>query len=1470
MNNPRGAFGGFTNLYSLSKTLRFELKPYLEIPEGEKGKLFGDDKEYYKNCKTYTEYYLKKANKEYYDNEKVKNTDLQLVNFLHDERIEDAYQVLKPVFDTLHEEFITDSLESAEAKKIDFGNYYGLYEKQKSEQNKDEKKKIDKPLETERGKLRKAFTPIYEAEGKNLKNKAGKEKKDKDILKESGFKVLIEAGILKYIKNNIDEFADKKLKNNEGKEITKKDIETALGAENIEGIFDGFFTYFSGFNQNRENYYSTEEKATAVASRIVDENLSKFCDNILLYRKNENDYLKIFNFLKNKGKDLKLKNSKFGKENEPEFIPAYDMKNDEKSFSVADFVNCLSQGEIEKYNAKIANANYLINLYNQNKDGNSSKLSMFKILYKQIGCGEKKDFIKTIKDNAELKQILEKACEAGKKYFIRGKSEDGGVSNIFDFTDYIQSHENYKGVYWSDKAINTISGKYFANWDTLKNKLGDAKVFNKNTGEDKADVKYKVPQAVMLSELFAVLDDNAGEDWREKGIFFKASLFEGDQNKSEIIKNANRPSQALLKMICDDMESLAKNFIDSGDKILKISDRDYQKDENKQKIKNWLDNALWINQILKYFKVKANKIKGDSIDARIDSGLDMLVFSSDNPAEDYDMIRNYLTQKPQDEINKLKLNFENSSLAGGWDENKEKDNSCIILKDEQDKQYLAVMKYENTKVFEQKNSQLYIADNAAWKKMIYKLVPGASKTLPKVFFSKKWTANRPTPSDIVEIYQKGSFKKENVDFNDKKEKDESRKEKNREKIIAELQKTCWMDIRYNIDGKIESAKYVNKEKLAKLIDFYKENLKKYPSEEESWDRLFAFGFSDTKSYKSIDQFYIEVDKQGYKLEFVTINKARLDEYVRDGKIYLFEIRSRDNNLVNGEEKTSAKNLQTIYWNAAFGGDDNKPKLNGEAEIFYRPAIAENKLNKKKDKNGKEIIDGYRFSKEKFIFHCPITLNFCLKETKINDKLNAALAKPENGQGVYFLGIDRGEKHLAYYSLVNQKGEILEQGTLNLPFLDKNGKSRSIKVEKKSFEKDSNGGIIKDKDGNDKIKIEFVECWNYNDLLDARAGDRDYARKNWTTIGTIKELKDGYISQVVRKIVDLSIYKNTETKEFREMPAFIVLEDLNIGFKRGRQKIEKQVYQKLELALAKKLNFLVDKKADIGEIGSVTKAIQLTPPVNNFGDMENRKQFGNMLYIRADYTSQTDPATGWRKSIYLKSGSESNVKEQIEKSFFDIRYESGDYCFEYRDRHGKMWQLYSSKNGVSLDRFHGERNNSKNVWESEKQPLNEMLDILFDEKRFDKSKSLYEQMFKGGVALTRLPKEINKKDKPAWESLRFVIILIQQIRNTGKNGDDRNGDFIQSPVRDEKTGEHFDSRIYLDKEQKGEKADLPTSGDANGAYNIARKGIVVAEHIKRGFDKLYISDEEWDTWLAGDEIWDKWLKENRESLTKTRK
>jgi len=1328
------SFKDFTNLYSLSKTLKFELKPV------------GNTRE---NMNKNLEY------------------DENMRAFLTDQRIEDAYQILKPVFDKIHEEFITKSLRNDKAKEIDFSEYFSLYKKQKNEKDKDEKRKLDKLIQDEEKKLRKEFEKLYIFAGEEFKAIAGKDDKNKDILKENGYKVLTEVGILIYVKNKLSN--DPNCFNNfEIPEIKSLVKNNTTNKEKIEKALEQmkkFFTYFGGFNQNRENYYSTDEKATAVASRIIHENLPKFIDNVLDYEKYRYDYNKIFVELKNNGKDLKLRNPKWdGIDKNSEFIFAYNIENDKKIFTIVDFASYFSQSGIDAYNEKIANVNFLVNLhYQQTKN----KLPKFKFLFKQIGCGDKNNFVKLIKNNAELKIVIEKAKLNGEKYFIDNKDK----VTVATFVDYILNLDNFENIYWSDKATNTISSKYFANWNFLKEELLKEKVFNKdkNTGEPKS------PQAIHLSELFKVLDTE--KDWQEKGVLFKNFIFENAENAEKIknnnnkeytnnkdrydlfiqkkfsINNSKKASEALLKMICEDIKFLANNFIDGSNEILKIEEKDYQKDENKEKIKAWLDNALFVGQILKYWKVKARY----SVDGNFMDIWNRLKVSK--VIEDYDIIRNYLTKKPQSQLGKLKLNFENSSLASGFDLNKEKDNSCIFLMDKDGKQYLVIMDHKDTNIFKQDIvNPIYISDNFGWIKVNYKLLPGPNKMLPKVLFSKKWVEKNPTPEKITKIYKQETFKK-----GDK----------------------------------------FNKKDLHNLIDFYKEQLKKYPSENESWDKIFNFNFSDTKNYEGIDQFYTEIEKQGYKLDFVDINKSKIDELVSRGEIYLFEIKSKDNNLKNGRKKTSAKDLQTLYWNKVFGDNENKPKLNGGAEIFYRVALEKKDLLNatKKDKDGKEIeiklkngetaIKNFRFSKEKFLFHFPITLNHCLKNNKINDLVNKNVVENKNQ---LFLGIDRGEKHLAYYSLINLKGEILEQGSFNV-----------------------------------------INGQNYWNELNEKQGNRDEARKNWTKISNIKDLKDGYISQDVRRIVDLAIYNEGDKKKgFRETPAFIVLEDLNIGFKRGRQKIEKQVYQKLELALAKKLNFLVDKNAKVGEIGSVENALQLTPLVRDFGDIKG-KQFGIMLYANPSFTSTTDPITGWHKSISIKKGGAEYIKDQIIKYFDDFGFDGKDYYFKYKDANtGNLWNIYSGDNGKELDRYRDKfsEKDGKKHWNPEKIEIVENLENIF--KGFDKDRSFKEQIKDG--------KELNKidKDRTSWESLRFNIDVIQQIRNTGK--DEKDNDFILSPVR--ANGTIFDSRKVKSNEF------YPQNGDANGAYNIARKGIMMFERIKDKSEKtnLFIKNEEWDKFI----------------------
>ena len=254
----------------------------------------------------------------------------------------------------------------------------------------------------------------------------------------------------------------------------------------------------------------------------------------------------------------------------------------------------------------------------------------------------------------------------------------------------------------------------------------------------------------------------------------------------------------------------------------------------------------------------------------------------------------------------------------------------------------------------------------------------------------------------------------------------------------------------------------------------------------------------------------------------------------------------------------------------------------------------------------------------------------------------------------------------------------------------------------------------------------------------------------------------------------------------------------------------------------------------------------------------------MLYTRANYTSVTDPATGWRKTIYIKNGKEEDVKKQILEKFNDFGFDGKDYYFEYTEIHaGHVWRLYSGKNGESLPRFQNRKQlqQDKNIWVPEQINVVEILDQLF--ANFDKIKSFKAQV-ENGVEL----KKIDGRNETAWQSLRYALDLIQQIRNSGVKREDDN--FLYSPVRNENS-EHFDTCNHANNGDLSEIVDA----DANGAYNIARKGLIMDAHIKRWIESgrpmksakkdektsdldLFVSDKEWDLWLLDRKQWEKEL------------
>jgi len=1441
----------FTNLYQLSKTLKFKLEP-----EG--------------NTKTTFEKWVNEMN----------STSEDSNLFAKDEKIRDAYLVIKPIMDKLHEQFIEKSLTSDEAKHIDFSEFLAEF--------RDKKKRRSKKIQKIEERLRKDIGATYNVGGRffsaEIEKAVEKLKEEKNNGEESEKKSKDEETDNKRKKTPYDCLTEKKIFSYlcaNAKTLAKENgITERILNKHLEQ-FKKFWGYLDGYNQNRENYYEVkEEAATAVATRIVHENLPTFCSNALRFEKHREEYLGIYQFLKDNNCEAKIKNSQ-GKEVEAEAIT-------ETCFLIGHFNNCLAQSQIEEYNRIIGNYNYLINLYNQapHDEKDFKKIDEFEKLKKQIGCGKKKTMFAALikdkqneltdeqkkKENKEgdiltVETLLNRAKDAGDVMFVKDDNKDNDKAEIItipDFIQFLEGCDNWDGIYMSKAAINKISNRYFANWHSIvdlfieiyngKDKELKEKINACITYDKKREEPLKLRDAVELSGFFAVLDKVKSEH------FFKEWLFKEDNTNEYCGDKALSPSKNLIKLLCHDMKYYTEEvFLKKSSEIValkKYKDEKTQagkEDENIKKIKEWFDAAADAMSIVRFFAVRRSKMKGSLPNVTMEQALSNLLYSEDIQWFKWrDLIRNYLTKKPQDDVkeNKLKLNFGNPTLMKGWDLNKEPDNTTVILR-KNDWYYLGIMNKEYNHILDNVKTS---SNGECYEKMDYKQISLSSGV--------------------------GGFVR---------------------KCFSSAQEYGWHcpDNCLNEDGKIIIKDDEAQPHLKAIIDCYKDFFDKYKKDGFEY-KDYNFNFLESNEYEKLSDFFRDVEQQGYKISFRKVSVNYIDNLVKEGKLYLFKIYSKDfsTGKDGGNGSTGNENLHTKYWKRLFDENNLKDvvyKLNGKSEIFMRKPIAKearikhkkgSKLVNKRDINGEiipehiykeiysyvnnntkiskeakiyidekkaiikdakhEIVKDNRFYGEtnSYFFHCPITINFKAKKYKepqyaypeVNAKITDALQQSDNLQ---FIGIDRGEKHLVYSCTIDKNGKIVK---------DKNN-------EWKCHHHDIITVIRKDKDG--KI-VEHKT--NYVQKLEAVAGERIIAKKNWQAQRKIKDLRNGYISHVVHRLVEEVIKEDNK----RIAPhAYIVLEDLSTEMKRGRQKFEKQVYQNLEVALAKKLNFVVDKEAEQGELGSVSKALQLTPPISNYQDIEGKKQFGIMLYTRANYTSITDPATGWRKTIYIRNGKEEDIKKQILDKFNDFGLEGKDYFFEYREANaGRIWRMYSGKNGEPLTRFRNKREKltDKNVWVTEPINVVEILDKLFAD--FDKTKSFKKQIEDDGIEL----KKIEGRSETAWQSLRYVLDMIQQIRNSGIEKKDDN--FLHSPVRGE-NGEHFDTRNH---ENNGELSAIKDA-DANGAYNIARKGLIMNAHyrywvnqgrpeIKKGKTalSLYVSDAEWDMWLLDKEKWHEHLCE----------
>lgn len=1075
-------------------------------------------------------------------------------------------------------------------------------------------------------------------------------------------------------------------------------------------IFADFTTYFTGYYKNRQNMYSEEEKSTAISFRLINQNLPTYIKNIQNFKKIKESIPTI-------GETL---SPKLG-------IDVVHLFSD-----INVFVECLTQNGIDNYNyaiggkttdngEKLQGINEFINLYNQQNP--DKKLPKLKVLYKQILSDRTSASFKIdkIEDDKELVELINSYYETLKS-IIDATTENSTETELVSAIKNLSNYDTNK-IWINQDNLTNISQQVFGNWNYLsqlieeeyntKNPRNTKQSIEKYNDKRDKDLKRIKEYSLAHFEELTTKDnpDNIGKIFK----YFSNTLL----NNIEAIKSSYAKCSKLL----------SENY-ETGSKTL------LSKEAEISELRDFVENMKSLQTLIKTLMPKSTSIETDDL---FYNTLNYETLSEVIPV--YNKARNYVTQKPYS-IEKFPLTFNCPTLLDGWDLNKEENNLSTIFKKD-GFYYLGIMNKKDNRVF--RDIQEAKENEASYKKIEYKLLPGPNKMLPKVFFSSSRIDEFNPTEELLNKYKKGCHKK-GTEF----------------------------DINFCRD----------------LIDFYKKSLAIH----QDWSQ-FNFKFDDTNSYQDISKFYRQVEEQGYKISMMNISESYIDNLVEEGKLFLFRIYNKD----FSEHSKGTPNLHTLYWKALFDEDNLKDviyKLNGGAEIFYRkksieykvthpknqPIKNKNELNHKKESTfSYDLIKNKRFTMDKFLFHVPITLNFKSKNLEyINEFVNTKIKDTDD---INVIGIDRGERNLIYLTVVNSKGELLEQISLNEIVNEYKGETYKT---------------------------------DYHSLLNKKEEERNKARKSWGTIENIKELKEGYMSQVIHKITDLMIKYN----------AIIVLEDLNSGFKNSRKKVEKQVYDKFETMLINKLSYFVDKKQDKLKDGGILKAYQF---VNK---KSKGKQSGILFYIPAWNTSKIDPVTGFVNLFKIKNMSIEKTKEFF-NNFENIKYNQEENLFEFDFDYSKFadkaygirknWTIYTY--GERIKTF---RNPDKNnTWDNEEIKLTEKFKELFE---------------KYSVDLNDIKTSIqNQTEKKFFDSLIGLFKLTLQMRNSVTN---TNIDYILSPVKD-KNGNFYDSRKDI--------STLPKDADANGAYNIARKGLMLIAQIKEAEDlsklKLApITNAEWLTYV----------------------
>ena len=448
--------------------------------------------------------------------------------------------------------------------------------------------------------------------------------------------------------------------------------------------FDGFNSYFGGFNENRGNVYDIKGedsgnnwhfKSTSIAHRLFEQNIKFHFDNIKKWESLKRMLEKFQNVLEEKNWSWKK-----------ELLTIESNLNfsAEEIFKPESFASLLSQNGIDKYNGilggipekeekpKVQGINELINLTRQKAGAGRNEFPLLQEFYKQILSERKGTFIDVFESNEELIEEVNKFVESEDELikFIDGGDKGQGKLSFSELLGELEKQR--EEVYISKESLRFISNDLTGNWnsleiwyldgfdDTEKKKQAKRKAFTIKEMEDK------------LQEKREWVDTNQVKE--RKSDFYSQFVETADKTSSPWLKDRRIERENIFlsyfKAKYDYLLNERKETLfEYSKRALSLKHKDNLNNEDKKFIKKYLDASRYLFIFFRSLDIREKDLgkeeeQNSSWKEFIKGFLD-----KNEVSRLYNKVRNFLTKK-EFSTKKFKLNFEKATLLKGFVESK--------------------------------------------------------------------------------------------------------------------------------------------------------------------------------------------------------------------------------------------------------------------------------------------------------------------------------------------------------------------------------------------------------------------------------------------------------------------------------------------------------------------------------------------------------------------------------------------------------------------------------------------------------------------------------------------------------------------------------------------------------------------------------------------------------------------------------